>query len=289
MKKSIFNSTLLTLPSAVLLLFMIAFPVFMLVVFSFAKGNILFGMPSEFTTSNYIKLFSNSTFYILLLKSIAIGLEATVICLVVSIPVAWALAKVIKDRCRGAAITLLIIPYFTSQLLIIYSILVLLESKGAVMSLLGALNIANSSDSIIYTKACVVIILVYEYLPYMILSLYSSFEKIDDEIIMASHTLGAGSIRTFTKVVIPMCMPGIITGIILVFVPTVGSFVEPSIAGGPSGMMIGSLIDSNFNMSLNMCFGATISLAFLAVLLAITLLLKALLDSITSTVGGKTK
>lgn len=286
---NILKSSLLALPSAGLLLLMIVFPVFLLAIFSFAKGNIQFGLPSDFSLHNYIRLFSSPIFYSLMVKSIGIGIEVTAICLAVSFPAAWALAKAVKPSRRSAAITLLVIPYFTSQLLLIYSIMVLFESKGIFMSLLGVLHLANPEHSIVYTTACVVIVLVYEYLPYMILSLYNSFEKIDDEIIMASHTLGAGTARTLNKIILPMCMPGIITGIILVFVPSVGSFVEPSVAGGPSSMMIGSLIDSNFSMSHNMCYGAAISLVFLIVLLLIVALIKLALNGYDRAVRGKTE
>ena len=290
MKKSgrnILKSPLLALPSAGLLLLMVIFPICLLLLFSFSKGNVTIGLPSAFSITNYTDLLTDPTFYSLMIKSIVIGLEVTVICLILSCPAAWALAKVVRPARRNLGILLVIIPFFTSQLLLIYSIMVLFESKGVVMSLLGALRLADPSSSIVYTKACVVIILIYEYLPYMILSLYASLEQIDDSIIMASHTLGAGKFTTFKRVVLPLCMPGVLSGILLVFVPTVGSFVEPAIAGGPSGMMIGTLIDSNFSVSMNMCYGASISLMFLVILLTIVAIINLCLKRFNRAMGGK--
>lgn len=286
-KNSILNSPYLTLPSQGLLLIMIVFPILMLFVCSFAKGSVVIGLPSDFSLHNYITMLCSRTFYVLMLKSIAIGIEVTILCIILSAPAAWALAKVVTPPHRSFGVMLVVIPFFTSQLLLIYSIMVLFEPKGILMSLLGTLRLANPASSIVYTRPFVVMLLVYEYLPYMILSLYSSFEQIDDNLLAASHTLGAGSIFTLRKVVFPLCLPGLLTGILLVFVPSVGSFVEPAVAGGPSGMMIGSLIDSNFNVSLNMCYGATISLAFLLILLIIVTIFNAVFKHIGNHVGGK--
>lgn len=222
-----------------------------------------------------------------MLKSVLIGLEVTVICLISAFPAAWALAKAVRPSRRSLGVILVVIPFFISQLLLIYSIMVLFESKGMLMSILGILHLANPSNSIVYTRLCVIIILVYEYLPYMILSLYSSLEQIDDSVLMASHILGAGKFTTFRRVVLPLVMPGIRSGILLVFVPAVGSFVEPGIAGGPSGMMIGTLIDSNFSVSMNMCYGATISLMFLIILLVIVAVINLCLNGFSRAMEGK--
>lgn len=286
-KKTILNSPILAIPSAGILLLMIVFPVFMLLVFSFAKGNNVSGLPTAFSFDNYITLFKSQIFYKLMFKSLAIGLEVTAFCLIISAPASWALAKVINPSRRSFAVMLIIIPFFTSQLLLIYSTMVVFESKGILMSLLGALKLANSSSSIVYTRPFMILILVYEYLPYMILSLYSTFEQIDDSLLAASNTLGAGKFETFRKIVFPLSLPGILTGIFLVFVPTVGSFVEPNVAGGPSGMMIGSLIDSNFSMSLNMCYGAALSLVFLIILIFTVSIINLVFRIISRRAGGE--
>lgn len=285
-RKTILNSPAMALPSQILLLFMVLFPICLLLIYSFASGNVYAGFPKSFSTENYRTMFSSKTFYTLMAKSLAIGLEVTFFCFLISAPAAWALAKSVKPSRRNFYIMLVVIPFFTSQLLLIYSLMVVFEPKGILMSLLGALRFADPSKSIVYTRPFVVLVLTYEYLPYMILSLYSSFEKIDDSLLAASHVLGAGKTATIRRVVFPLSLPGILTGILLVFVPTVGSFVEPALAGGPSGMMIGSLIDSNFSQSLNMCYGAAISLAFLVILLAAVTVINLIFKFLSSRLGG---
>lgn len=283
---SLLRSPVFALPSEILLILMIVFPILLLVVFGFADGQIYAGLPSQYSLKNYTEIFKSTSFLPLMWKSLLIGLEVTVLCIIVAFPAAWALAKAVSAKRRNLMVVFIIIPFFISQLLLIYSIMVLLQPKGILMSLLTLLNLAKASDSIVYSRLCVIIILVYEYLPYMILSLYSSLEQIDDSIIMASHTLGAGGIKTLGKVILPLAMPGLRTGVLLVFVPVVGSFVEPGIAGGPSGMMVGNLIDSNFSLSFNMCRGAAISLLFLIALLMAVVAVNLIVRIVSKLVGG---
>jgi spermidine/putrescine transport system permease protein len=132
----------------------------------------------------------------------------------------------------------------------------------------------------------VVAILVYEYLPYMVLCLYSSLEGIDDNLIYASKSLGAGKVTTFVNVVFPMSTPGLLSGIMLVLVPVTGSFVEPTLAGGPKGMMVGSLINSQFTTVLNMGYGAALSFAFLIVISAIMAIIRSLARLANRRIGG---
>lgn len=284
---NLLRSPVFALPSEILLILMIAFPILLLVVFGFADGQIYAGLPSQYSLKNYTDIFKSTSFLPLMWKSLLIGLEVTAVCIVAAFPAAWALAKAVSAKRRNLMVVFIIIPFFISQLLLIYSIMVLFQPKGILMSLLTFLNLAKASDTIVYSRLCVILILVYEYLPYMILSLYSSLEQIDDSIIMASHTLGAGSFKTFFKVILPLALPGLRTGILLVFVPVVGSFVEPAVAGGPSGMMVGNLIDSNFSLSFNMCRGAAISLVFLVILLLTVVAVNLILRLVSKLVGGE--
>ena len=137
-----------------------------------------------------------------------------------------------------------------------------------------------------YTNQAVIIVLVYEYLPYMILSLYSCLEKIDVNVIAASHTLGANRFQTFINVVLPQSFSGLMTGILIVLIPVAGSFVEPNIAGGPYSMMIGSLIDSQFTTAMNMGYGAALSLLFLLVMSLTLAVIKLVMNIADRRIGG---
>jgi len=164
--------------------------------------------------------------------------------------------------------------------------MVLLQSQGLMMTFLGWLHLADPSKSILYSNLAVVIILVYEYLPYMILCLYSSLAGINDNVINASYSLGAGKWKTFTNVVFPMSIPGLLSGILLVLVPVTGSFVEPTLIGGPNGMMVGSLINSQFQIVLNMGNGATLSFMFLIVISIIMAILRFSIKIANRKIGG---
>ena len=267
MRKSIPKSSFPALPGAALFLCLSLIPLAMLALFSFLAGNLSpGGQISGFTPDNFVRAFSSWTFPRLLGKSVLIGLLVTAVCVIIAYPAAWALAKVVKARRRSLLTSLVIVPFFTSQLLLIYAIMSLFQSKGLVMTFFGVLNLADPATSILYSNAAVVIVLVYEYLPYMILCLYTSLEGVGDDLLSASRSLGASRWFSFRRVVFPMSLPGLLSGILLVLVPVTGSFVEPELIGGADGMMAGSLISSQFSEVLNMGYGAALSFVFLVVL-----------------------
>jgi len=278
---------LLAIPSSLLFLCLSVIPLCMLILFSFISGNInTDGSVNAYTLGNFEKIFSGTIFSNLMLKSVLIGLLVTCICVLIAYPAAWGIAKVAKPKNRNLLAMLVIIPFFTSQLLLIYSMMVILQSQGILMTFLGAIGAADPSTSILYSNLAVVIVLVYEYLPYMILSLYSSLEGIDDNLIHASMSLGAGKLKTFYHVVFPMSIPGLLSGILLVLVPVTGSFVEPALVGGPNGMMVGSLINSQFSTVLNMGYGAALSFVFLIVVSIIMAVIRLFINRTNRSIGG---
>ena len=278
---------ILILPSALVLLAMGLIPLCMLVFFSFADGNVstLNGI-AGYTIENLVSAVTSATVGRLMLRSFWIAILVTVLCIVIAYPAAWAIAKVVREKYRSSLILISIVPAFTSQLLLIYSIMTLMQSNGLVMTPLLKLGILPAGTSILYTNGAVILILVYEYLPYMILSLYSCLEKIDANVIAASHTLGANRFQTFINVVLPQSFSGLMTGILIVLIPVAGSFVEPNIAGGPYSMMIGSLIDSQFTTAMNMGYGAALSLLFLLVMSLTLAVIKLVMNLADKRIGG---
>ena len=220
-------------PSALMLLCLSLIPLAMLLLFSFMDGNITNGVFPGWTKENFQKMFSSNVFSRLMIKSLGIGALVTVICILISYPMAWGMAKAARPHNRSMLMMLIILPFFTSQLLLIYAMMMILQSGGILMTLLGALGITTDGTSILYTPKAVV--LVYEYLPYMVLCLYTSLESIGDNLVQASRVLGAGTLRTFINVVFPMSIPGLLSGILLVMVPVTGSFAESTLVGGPKG------------------------------------------------------
>lgn len=277
----------LILPSSAVLLAMSIVPLCMLILFSLADGNVtaMNGI-AGYTVNNLKEAFTSLMVGKLMLRSFLIALAVTLLCILIGYPAAWAIAKIVPERYRSLLVTVSIVPAFTSQLLLIYSIMTLMQSNGLVMTPLIALGILKEGTSIMYTDAIVIMILVYEYLPFMMLSLYSCLEKIDSNVISAAHTLGANRFQTFIHVVLPQSFSGLMTGILIVLIPVAGSFVEPNIAGGPYSMMIGSLIDSQFSTSLNMGYGAALSLLFLIVMSITLFVIRTVMNICEKRIGG---
>ena len=206
-------------PSAAILLGMSFVPLCMLVFFSFADGNVstLNGV-AGYTVRNIVEAVTSLTVQGLMLKSFWMALLVTAICIVIAYPAAWAIAKIVPEKYRSTLIMVSIVPAFTSQLLLIYSIMTLMQTNGLVMTPLLKLGILPAGTSLMYTNGSVILILVYEYLPYMILSLYSCLEKIDNNVISASHSLGASPLRILWEVTLPMIFPAVLSGFLMSFV-----------------------------------------------------------------------
>ena len=286
-KKTDFQkNSLWTLPSGVLLLFLTVIPLVMLLVFSFMNRNLFAGQPwPGWTLKNITRMFSSATYWRLLGKSLVTASIVTLICIVGSYPAAWAIAKIIKPKNRSLFMMIVILPFFTSQLLLIYAMMNLIQSGGLLLTVLETIGI-HGVKTWLYTNKATVLILTYEYIPYMILCLYSSIEGISDNLIQASLILGASKFKTFTNVVFPMSVPGLLSGILLVFVPVAGSFMEPGLVGGAKGSMVGSMIDTQYSTSLNMGYGAALSCALLIILSIIMALIRLSAARAQRAIGG---
>ena len=212
-------------------------------------------------------------------KSLAMAGSVTAACILLAYPTAYGLAKCVGEKHRNLLVVLIIIPFFTSQLLLIYSMMVLLQANGPVMSLLGLFG-RNASTSILYTNFAVFLILLYEFLPYMVLCLYSSMCKIEDNQLYAAQVMGAGKARRFLDVIFPLSSPGLLSGIIIVFVPAAGSFVEANLAGGTNGMLIGSYIDTNYAVSQHIGRGCALCVLYMLVLSVSTLIINAVIRGV---------
>jgi len=277
--------TLWTTPSLVLLLCLTVIPLLMLLVFSFMNRNIFAGQPwPGWTLNNITRMIESDTFWRLLGKSLLTALKVTLICIIAAYPSAWAIAKIVKPKNRSIFMMVVILPFFTSQLLLIYAVMNLIQSGGLLLTLLEAIGI--QANTWLYTNKATILILTYEYLPYMILCLYSSLEGIGDNLVQASLILGASKWKTFTNIVFPMSVPGLLSGILLVFVPVAGSFMEPGLVGGANGAMVGSMIDTQYSGSLNMGYGAALSCTLLIVLAVIMGLTRLATARAQKAIGG---
>jgi len=284
-KRKLQPVTLWTTPSLALLLCLTVIPLLMLLVFSFMNRNIFAGQPwPGWTLNNITRMIESDTFWRLLGKSLLTALKVTVICIIAAYPSSWAIAKIVKPKNRSIFMMVVILPFFTSQLLLIYAVMNLIQSGGLLLTALEAIGI--QANTWLYTNKATILILTYEYLPYMILCLYSSLEGIGDNLVQASLILGANKWKTFTNIVFPMSVPGLLSGILLVFVPVAGSFMEPGLVGGANGAMVGSMIDTQYSGSLNMGYGAALSCTLLIVLAVIMGLTRLATARAQKAIGG---
>jgi len=184
--------------------------------------------------------------------------------LVFAYPLAYFIVKA-PTRWRGALLLLVIVPFWTNFLVRTYAWIVLLRTEGVVNVLLQNLGLISEPLQILYTPFAVTVGLVYGFMPFMVLPLYASIEKLDFALVDAAHDLGANELRAFLRVMLPLTLPGVIAGCILVFIPAIGAFITPDILGGAKTMMIGNLTQEQFTSARNWPFGSVVSIALMAI------------------------
>ena len=217
-----------------------------------------------FNPGNYLRMF-DSLYVQVFLSSFYLAALTTVLCLLCGYPFAYLLARS-RSRYRHILLLLVIIPFWTSSLIRTYAMIILLKTKGIVNNVLLWAGIIDRPLAILYTDAAVFIGLVYSLLPFMVLPLYSSIEKLDPRIIEAARDLGANRPRTFAKIIIPLTMPGIVAGSMLVFLPALGMFYIPDLLGGAKTLLVGNLIKNQFLSARDWPFGSAVSMVLTAVM-----------------------
>ncbi|WP_338721225.1 ABC transporter permease subunit [Devosia sp. XK-2] len=255
------------------------------VVFGISLANKQFGRPpytplltSEEGTvqltlhlNNYIRLFTDNLYVAAYLSSIRISAIATVITLLVGYPMAYAIARA-PDRWRNILLMLVILPFFTSFLLRVYALTGFMRGNGVINQFLGLFGI--EPIVMMQTDFAVYVGIVYTYLPFMILPLYTTLVKLDVSLFEASADLGARPVHTFLFITLPLSLPGIIAGSMLVFIPAIGEFVIPSLLGGPETLMIGRVLWDEFFTNTNWPRAAAVAVAMLLVVVVPIMLLQ---------------
>ena len=218
---------------------------------------------------NYQQLF-NSTYIRIFEKSFLIAGLTTIFCLLMGYPFAYIIARM-QSHWKNLLILLVIIPFWTSSLIRSYALIALIKAKGILNSLLIAAGIIDQPLSILFTNYAVIIGLVYNLLPFMILPIMTNIERLDNRLVDAAYDLGANKLTTFRKIIIPLTLPGIIAGSIMVFLPAMTLFYISDILGGAKSMLLGNLIQNQFLVAQNWPLGSAIS-TVLTVILATLIL-----------------
>lgn len=248
-----------------LLVWMVAFilvPILILFVYSFCQRDGVGRVVYDFSFENYVRVF-NPTYLLIFVRSVGYAALTTLFCVILGYPAAYAMARA-PEQWRQRLLMLVMIPFWTSFLVRTYAWITILKREGLLNALLSYMEVITAPFDMMYTPFAVVLGLAYAYLPFMILPIYTSAEKLDGAVIEAAYDLGAGPLRAFREVIIPLTKPGIFAGIMMVFVPAIGMFAITDLMGGARVPMIGNVIQNQFFQARNWPFGAALGIVFMA-------------------------
>ncbi len=258
----------MALPAVIWQLFFFYIPVAIVLGYSFMQTV---GGVASLTLENY-SFFLRPLFLMVIANSLILALVTAVLCLVIAYPIAYCLALRIK-KYKNAFLFFLILPFWTSLMVQVYAWFFILEHDGLINSLLIKAGLIGAPLQLLNTPFAVYTVMLYCYLPFMIMPLYTALEKIDKRMIEAAADLGATQWQTFKNVTIPLSLPGIKTGFFLVFVPSFGEFVVPTLLGGGKKLYVGTLITQYFLFARNVYLGSAFTmLSGLALLVAVALI-----------------
>lgn len=267
-------------PGALWILVFFNLPLLIMLFISFVERGRAGGIkiPPVYTIDNYKLLFNacvsqfagpecNPFLYLgIFSNSVRIGLVVTFWCIILGYPLAYFIAKQ-KPVWRDTLMVLVIIPFWTNFLVRTYALKQVLATEGLLNSFLINFHLINQPLDLLFNEFSVVVGLIYGYLPFAVLPMYTSIEKFDHTLMEAAADLGASPRRAFFRVMLPMTLPGVVAALVLVFVPVVGAFITPDIMGGGKVEMIGTLINRQFGVARNWPFGSAMSLMLLLLVL----------------------
>ena len=272
------NGILLLSPALLWLLLFIVAPLAIVVFVSLATRGPYGRTVYEFTPSNFLRAF-DPLYLRAYWRTAWIATTTTLLCAVVSYPVAYYLALRAPERWKRPLLVLTVIPFWTSFLIRTYAWILLLRSEGVINSALMGTGLIGVPLKLLYSDFAVLVGQVYGELPFMILPIYVALDRLDIRLLEAAQDLGANRFWTFVKITLPLSRPGLIAGIALVFIPSLGAFITPDLLGGAKSVMIGNLIQNQFTQ-LNQPFGSALSLILtIAVLLLLAIAFKTGLKS----------
>jgi spermidine/putrescine transport system permease protein len=238
------------------ILFIVA-AIVLLFVMSFMTKGPLGIIQYKFTLKNYQMIFK-PVYFKVIKQSLVIAFFSTVCTILVGYPLAYYIARK-SPKVSGALILLMVIPFWANDLVIIYGFVILFNANGIINNLLLHLGLIKEPLQMLYTNFSVVVGMMYMLLPFAVMPMYSSIEKLDYSLIEASKDLGANPVNTFLTVTLPLTSPGIFAAVILVFIPSIGYYMVTDMLGGGTSMMVGNLIYNQFSISRNWPFGAALS------------------------------
>ncbi len=259
-------------PGLAWLLLFFLIPLLLMFAYSGMPRGMYGGVEWGITAEHYLR-FTDKLYVTILLRTLYQSLLCTFLCLLMGYPVAWTIAN--AGRWKNLLVFLVVLPFWTSFLVRTFAMIFMLRDGGLINSWLIAIGIIDEPMKLLYTPFAVQAGLVYGFLPFMVLPIYTSLEKMDHSLLEAAEVLGARPLARFWRIIFPLSLPGVVAGSLLVFIPALGSFLTSDLLGGAKEMMIGNLIQNQFTTARNWPFGSASSFIVMAlVLLAVTAYLR---------------
>jgi spermidine/putrescine transport system permease protein len=250
------QAVFLVLPCVAFLLVLFVSPQILMFVASLGRRSVYGGVVHAWSGANYLRALE-PLYLRIFARSLGLAVSTTVLCLAVAYPVAYWLGLRVPPQWRNALLVLVILPFWTSFLVRMYAWIFILRSEGLLNLALAYVGLPPVN--LLYNDVAVMIGQVYGELPFMILPLYASIEKLDRGLLEAASDLGAGPSRALWRVTVPLTAPGIVAGCVLVFIPSLGAYLAPDLLGGARTVYIGNLIQSQFAVARDMPFGSALS------------------------------
>lgn len=242
----------------------IILPIVLLAYMSFMTKGPLGRVVYKFTFDNYLEILK-PVYAVVIKQSLIIAFWTTVLTVLLGYPLASLIAHM-KSKNASLWTILLMLPLWVSGLVILYSFVIMLNKTGVINTILMDLHIIKKPINMLYNNFAVIVGMIYMFLPFAVLPMYSSIEKLDPGLIEASKDLGAGPVKTFFRVTLPLTSPGIFAAVILTFIPCIGYYMVTDMLGGGTNMMIGNLIYRQFTISRNWPFGAALAMVLAIVI-----------------------
>lgn len=255
-------------PTWTVMLSLFAAPLAIILAYSFLTRGTWGGITRPWSIESYQRL-ADPIYLGILWRSFWIAGAATVLCLVLGFPLALFISR--AGHRKNLYLNLVILPFWTSFLVRTYAWMFLLRDTGLINTVLQKLGLIHNPLPLLYNDGAVILGLVYGYLPFMVLPLYATLERLDRNLLEAAADLGAKPWAALTRVVIPLSAPGIRAGAILVFIPCLGAYLTPDLLGGGKTVMIGNLIQNQFTTARDWPFGSAVSLTLMAIVLILLL------------------
>lgn len=271
--------------TVVLLVFFLA-PLSILFVYSFLEPGLYGGVEWVFYHHNYGRMLGwadgefeefDLVYIEIFLRSFRLALTTVIGSLLVCYPAALWVSRM-SDRWKTFALFLIILPFFSSLVVRLFAWMLILKPSGWLNQVLLATKLIGSPFDMLFTEGAVILGMIYIFIPFMFLPLYASLEKLDRRLVEASSDLGANRLQTFRRVILPLSLPGIIGGSIIVFIPSLGNFIVPDLLGGAKVLMIGNLVEQQFLQARNWPFGSALAMMIMAAVLVFLLIYVAVIN-----------